>query len=118
MAGSLSLNPLVQAVEPPPIAEAQRWAAEAGESILDTAQAVPAYPPAPALRRHLAAAMERDDPHFYTAILGLPALREALAGHMSAVYGGAISPGRWRSQRAATRPSAWRWRPWRAPATR
>lgn len=92
MAGSLSLNPLVQAVEPPPIAEAQRWAAEAGGAIVDTAQAVPAYPPAPALRRHLAAAMERDDPHFYTAILGLPALREALAGHMSAVYDSAISP--------------------------
>lgn len=86
------LNPLVQAVETPPIAEAQRWAAEAGGSIVDTAQAVPAYPPAPELRRHLAAALERSETHLYTDILGLPELRAALAGHMSALYAGRITP--------------------------
>lgn len=84
------LNPLVEAVEAPPIAEAQKWAAEAREPILDTAQAVPAYPPAPALRRHLAEALENGGIHFYTDILGIPELREALARHMSVVYGGRI----------------------------
>lgn len=93
MSGSYSLNPLVQAVQSPPIAEAQRWAAEAGGSVLDTAQAVPAYPPAPELRRHLAEAMDRGETHCYADILGLPALREALADHMSEVYGGPVTAG-------------------------
>ncbi|MGA8260276.1 MAG: aminotransferase [Arenicellales bacterium] len=87
------LNPLVKAVEAPPIAEARQWAAEANGPILDTAQAVPGYPPAPELRRHLAEALQGNDIHLYTAILGLPELREALADHMSAVYGGSIAPG-------------------------
>lgn len=92
MTPGFPLNPLVQAVEPPPIAEAQRWAAEAEGPLLDTAQAVPAYPPAPALRRHLAEALERSETHLYTDILGLPALREALAAHMSAFYAGQVTP--------------------------
>lgn len=93
MRASFPLNPLVEAVEAPPIAEAQKWAAGAAESLLDTAQAIPAYPPAPELRSHLAGALERGDIHFYTDILGIPELRETLAGHMSAVYGGRIEPG-------------------------
>lgn len=92
MSTGFPLNPLVQAVETPPIAEAQRWAAEAGGPILDTAQAVPAYPPAPALRRHLGDALERSETHLYTDILGLPELRAALAEHMSAHYAGRITP--------------------------
>lgn len=91
MSSGFALNPLVEAVEPPPIAEAQRWAAEAKGPLLDTAQAVPAYPPAPQLRRHLADALASDDTHCYTPILGLPELRTALAEHMSAVYGGRIT---------------------------
>lgn len=92
MSAGFPLNPLVRAVEPPPIAEAQRWAAEAGGAILDTAQAVPPYPPAPALRRHLAEALERSETHLYTDIFGLPDLRAALAAHMSALYAGRITP--------------------------
>ena len=87
------LNPLVQAVEAPPIAEARQWAAEATGTILDTAQAAPTYPPAPELRRHLAEALQGSDIHLYTQILGIPELREALAEHMSGVYGGYISSG-------------------------
>jgi len=94
MPGRFPLNPLVASVEPPPIAEAQRWAAEAAGPLLDTAQAVPAYPPAPELRRHLAEVCERNDAHFYTDILGLAELREALAAHMSGVYDARIDPER------------------------
>lgn len=84
------LNPLVRDVEAPPIAEAQKWAAQARGAVLDAAQAVPSYPPPAELRRHLAAAMERDEPHFYTDIFGIPELRRALAEHMSDFYGGHI----------------------------
>lgn len=87
------LNARVTAVEAPPIAEVQQWAGEAGGAVLDTAQAEPAYPPAAGLRRHLAEAMERGETYRYTGILGLPALREALAGHMSECYGGVIAAG-------------------------
>lgn len=92
MRESFALNPLVQAVEAPPIAEACRWAAAARRPLLDTAQAVPTYPPAAELRRHMAEALEHNEPHLYTEILGLAALREALAEHMSEAYEGRISP--------------------------
>jgi aspartate/methionine/tyrosine aminotransferase len=85
---------LEQAVEPP-IAEAQSWVA--GRSfapdlpLLDLCQAVPSYPPAPALRAHLAAKAELFATAQYTAIRGLPHLRQALAAHMAGFYGGSIS---------------------------
>jgi len=91
MRGAYPLNARVAAVKTPPIAGVQRWAGESTGPVLDTAQAEPAYPPAAALRRHLAAAMEEGATHRYTPILGLPALREALAGHLSACYGAAIT---------------------------
>jgi len=91
MSTGYPLNPLVDAVEVPPITEVQRWAGESSQPILDIAQAEPAYPPAPELRGHLAEALERDETHRYTDILGLPALRSALAEHMSTVYAGRIT---------------------------
>lgn len=90
MSVGYAFNPSVRAVDAPPIGEAQRWAADSGQRILDTAQAVPAYPPAPGLRRHLAAALERNDTHLYTDLLGLPALRAELAAHTAAAYGGEV----------------------------
>lgn len=86
-----AVNPLVEAVETPPIAEVQRWARDAGDALLDAAQAEPAYPPAPALRHHLAETLERGETHRYTEILGLPELRAALAEHMSAVYAAPVA---------------------------
>lgn len=85
------LNAALDAVTPPPIAEAQGWAAERpddGRALLDLAQAVPADPPPEALRRHLAHEIGRPMGHGYTPILGRPDLRQAIAGHMAAHYDG------------------------------
>ena len=54
----LALNPLLAAVAPPPIAEAHSWiegrSFPADKPLIDVAQAVPGYPPPPALTDHLA----------------------------------------------------------------
>lgn len=92
-----AVNPNLDAVAPPPIAEAQGWTRDLpddGRHLLDLAQAVPSYPPHPDLRAHLAEAVRRGDSHFYTEILGKPTLRRALARHMSDVYEGEVTPAR------------------------
>lgn len=78
----------------PPIAEAQGWVRALPDDdrpLLDVAQAEPGYPPAEALRAHLAGALQRPELHRYTDILGTPALRAELARHLAAFYGGAVS---------------------------
>lgn len=91
------LNRRVQSVCAPPIADAQSWIRgrtfPSEQPLLDVAQAVPSYPPAQALTAHLARRLAEPETALYTDILGLPALREALAAHMSAEYGGRIAPG-------------------------
>lgn len=93
---SYRLNPDVRAVSPPPIADVQAWVRGRSfpreQPLLDVAQAVPSYPPATALTTHLAARVHEPATALYTDILGLPALREALAVHMSNEYGGSIAP--------------------------
>jgi aspartate/methionine/tyrosine aminotransferase len=90
------LNPLVESVAAAPIAEAQSWVR--GRSfpqdrpLLDCAQAVPSYPPAEALTRHLAEAVRRSETAFYTDILGRPDLRAGLAAHLSEQYEASIPP--------------------------
>ena len=87
------VNPNVQAVVAPPIAEAQGWVKGLDAAdLLDVAQAVPSYPPAESLRTHLAEVVLREDVHGYTDILGLPRLRRALAEHMAADYEADIDP--------------------------
>lgn len=88
------INPNLAQITLPPVAEAWDWArdlAEDGRPLLDVAQAVPSYPPAAALRDHLAEAALRPESHAYTPILGKPALRAALAAHMSKVYNGTLA---------------------------
>jgi aspartate/methionine/tyrosine aminotransferase len=84
------VNPLVAAAVEPPVAEARDWIAgrdfPPDLPLLDLAQAVPSYPPADALLNHLAWIVRRPETSQYTEILGLPALRTALAGHMSGAY--------------------------------
>ena len=91
----LSLNPLVSAVAPPPIAEAHSWIEgrrfPAEKPLIDVAQAVPGYPPPPALTDHLAAIVGEPASARYTDILGLPALRAALARDMGDFYGASIA---------------------------
>lgn len=91
------LNTLLRAVAEPPIAEAQGWirgrAFPVDKPLIDVAQAVPGYPPPEALTNHLAAVIGRPETARYTEIEGVPALRQALAAHMSGCYGAAVGPG-------------------------
>lgn len=90
-------NPDVESVVEPPIAEAKGWVAgrsyPAHRPLLDLCQAVPSYPPAEALRAHLAERVQLFETAQYTAIAGITPLREALAEHMAGVYGGEIGAG-------------------------
>lgn len=90
-----SLNPNLNAVAPPPIAEAQSWTRDLpddGRTLLDLAQAVPSAPPPAELRRHLAERVLRDVGHTYTEILGRRELRRATAAHLSQHYDGTVGP--------------------------
>jgi aspartate/methionine/tyrosine aminotransferase len=91
----LALNPLLAAVAAPPIAEAHSWIEgrrfPPEKPLIDVAQAVPGYPPPPALTDHLAAIVGEAASARYTDILGLPALRAALARDMVDFYGASIA---------------------------
>lgn len=90
-----AVNPLVAAVEAPPIAEAWSWVEgitfPAERPLIDVAQALPGYAPAPALVDHLAQVVRTRGVGGYTAIAGLPDLRAAYASHLAASYGGDIT---------------------------
>ena len=91
----MELNAQIDQAVEPPIAEAQSWIAgrvfPAEAPLLDLCQAVPSYPPAPELRAHLAARVDLFTTAQYTAIQGLPHLRQALATHMADFYAGDIN---------------------------
>jgi len=91
------VNPWLAAVEPSPIGETKRWVLgrtfPADRPLIDLSQAVPGYPPAMALRRHLGEQLLDPAMHGYTPILGLPALRENYAAHLSSFYGATVTPG-------------------------
>ncbi len=84
------LNPLVTQALDPPTGETRAWV-ESGLAnpelpLIDAAQAVPSYPPAPALMDHLSAFVRQPESAFYTPILGIPALRAALAADLARDY--------------------------------
>ena len=83
-------NPLVGAVNTPPIAEAQEWIRgrtfPANKELLDLAQAVPSYAPAESLTRHVANVAREPATSVYTEIMGTDALRTAFARHLGADY--------------------------------
>lgn len=89
-------NAWLAAVEPSPIAETKRWVLgrqfPPDRPLIDLSQAVPGYPPALELRRHLGELLLDPAMHGYTPTLGLPALREAYAGHLSEFYGATVAP--------------------------
>ena len=93
----LATNPWLAAVVPSPIGETKRWVLgrtfPADRPLVDLSQAVPGYPPALELRRHLGELLLDPTMHGYTPILGLPALRENYAAHLSHFYGAPIAPG-------------------------
>src|SRR6476469_2063895 len=90
-------NPWLSAVGPSPIVETKRWVLArtfpTAKPLIDLSQAVRGYPPAMELRRHLGERLLDPAMHGYTPILGLPALREDYAAHLSSFYGAAIAPG-------------------------
>ncbi|MFN3954528.1 MAG: aminotransferase [Pararhodobacter sp.] len=92
----LPLNPALAATFNPPVMEARRWLAETllppGLPLLNLSQAAPVDPPPAPMRAAMARAME-DDPaiHLYSAVLGNPELRAALAARSCAHYRAAIA---------------------------
>ena len=89
------MNPQLQTVVSPPIAEADSWL-PAQENfphkpLLNLAQGVPSYPPAQSLRQAMAEMVLDPANAGYTAIRGLTPLREALANHLTEIYRGAVS---------------------------
>lgn len=87
-------NPWLAAVAPSPIGETKRWVLgrtfPADRPLIDLSQAVPGYPPALELRQHLGELLLDPALHGYTPILGLAALRETYAEHLSSFYGARI----------------------------
>lgn len=92
---TLSLNPDVLGAIDPPIAEAHSWIAgrtfPEDKPLLDLAQGVPSYPPPESIRAHVAERAALFETAQYTAIEGIPALREALAAHVADRYGGYVA---------------------------
>jgi aspartate/methionine/tyrosine aminotransferase len=91
------MNRAVAAVQAPPIADANEWVSDlafpADRPLLDVAQAVPSYPPAEALARHVGRAARERASAVYAPILGLDALREAFARHLSECYRAPVRAG-------------------------
>ena len=86
----MKLNDNVDRVAAPPIAEAVSWLDAPMHDprlpVIDLAQAVPSYPPSEHLTAHVAEFVRRPESAFYTPILGLPALRQALAADIAERY--------------------------------
>lgn len=77
--------------------EARRWLEGVDfapdRPLMNVSQAAPVDPPPAALREAIAhVALSDDSAHLYGPVLGLPALREALAAQTRAIYGGQIAP--------------------------
>ena len=90
-----SINPHVSRTLEPPTGETSAWRASGDLNpqlpLIDASQAVPSYPPADELIDHLAQQVRIPETAFYTDILGIPELRDALAGDLSKTYGVAVT---------------------------
>jgi len=90
-------NPDIRKSFTPPVMAAREWLREATFSperpLINVSQAAPIDPPPQALRQAIAeAALNDNGAHVYGPVLGLDALREAVAQEWSRAYGGAITP--------------------------
>lgn len=87
------LSSRMAAVEFPPIAEALSWVAgrHSNRELLNMCQAVPSYPPAPALQEEFARLAKQPNMGGYTEILGIPELRERFAATLNVDYQSALS---------------------------
>jgi aspartate/methionine/tyrosine aminotransferase len=80
----------------PPVMEARRWidgvAFPQDRQLINVSQAAPVDPPPAEMREAMAQAiLTEDSAHLYGPVLGLPALREALAARTRRIYGGQVS---------------------------
>lgn len=94
MIGRTTINPSVAGVAAPPIPAARGWAAAydgAFGPVIDLTQAVPGYPPHPAVVEHLVAAASDPETLAYGHITGDLALRESFAAETNRIYGGAVT---------------------------
>ena len=84
------LNPLLTAIEDPPIDEVQQWirgrAFPEDKPLIDLSQALPSYPPAAELRNHMAELVVNPTMSGYTEIGGIPELKESYANEVSQFY--------------------------------
>ena len=84
------LNPLLTAIEDPPIDEVQQWIRgrefPEDKPLIDLSQALPSYPPAAELRNHMAELVVDPRMSGYTEIGGIPELKEAYANEVSQFY--------------------------------
>ena len=90
-----ALNPLLAAVETPPIPQAHAWAARYDGRhgpLLDLCQAVPGYPPHPELLARAATAVRDPANARYGLINGDLPLRQTYAAELSRTYGGLVEP--------------------------
>ncbi len=90
----MPLNPALATTPAPPVMAARRWIEgvtfPAERPLLNLSQAAPVAPPPEGLRAAMIDAMAEPATHLYGPVLGLPALREALAGQMRRIYGGTV----------------------------
>lgn len=82
------LSERLNQVEFPPIAEALAWVAnrQTDRELLNLCQAVPSYPPAPALQDEVARLAHLPGTGGYTEIFGVAELRSAFAAQVGAQY--------------------------------
>ncbi|MCC1492696.1 aminotransferase [Cognatishimia sp. F0-27] len=80
----------------PPVMEARRWLEGVpfrdDRPLINVSQAAPVDPPPAPLRAAMADALDLPETHLYGPVLGLPALRDALARHWARHYHGPVSP--------------------------
>ncbi|MEM6728280.1 MAG: aminotransferase, partial [Pseudomonadota bacterium] len=77
----------------PPVMEARRWLEERapdGLPLLNVSQAAPTQAPHPGMVAAMVEALAETDTHLYGPVLGLPALREAIAARWTRNYGGEL----------------------------
>ncbi len=94
---SAPFSPTIVATFAPPVMQSQRWldgvTFAPDRALINVSQAAPVEPPPLPLRQALADAVLHDDSaHIYGPVLGLPELRNEIASHWSAAYGGQVSP--------------------------
>ncbi len=91
-----AISELIRGVHFPPISEVQGWLAEssfpADRPLIDLCQAVPDYPPAPALIEHLKECLDDPLTARYSPDEGLAPVREALCAHYARSYGASLTP--------------------------